>query len=217
MITITRFMARQVRAVFGRGLSSASRGPFPPVMFRTDSSGLTIRAKSHDAAVEFHQPGDFAGEQFAVPFDLLKQCAGSRAGGVTLERIDQHVAVQWNDGGIPQVIRVDAEAPDEDFPVVPSEMAANDARIVTALRDAAATADNNATRYALNCLQLQGEPGKVAATDGRQLLIQHGFDFPWDDDVLIPARKVFASRELLNNQSAEVGRSDDWVCFRIGP
>jgi len=136
---------------------------------------------------------------------------------VTLERIDQHVAVQWNDGGIPQVIRVDAEAPDEDFPVVPSEMAANDARIVTALRDAAATADNNATRYALNCLQLQGEPGKVAATDGRQLLIQHGFDFPWDDDVLIPARKVFASRELLNNQSAEVGRSDDWVCFRIGP
>ena len=66
MITLTRLMARQVRAVFSRGLSSASRGPLPPVMFRADSSGLTIQAKSHDAAIVFHQPGEFAGEQFAA-------------------------------------------------------------------------------------------------------------------------------------------------------
>ena len=217
MITITRLMARQVRAVFSRCLSSASRGPFSPVTFCADNNGLTIRAKSHDAAIEFHQPGDFAGEQFAVPFDILKQCEGSKADDVTLELIDQRVAVQWSDGGIPQVVQVDVESTDEDFPVVPSEIAANDARLVTALRDAAATADNNATRYALNCLQLQGKQGKIAATDGHQLLVQDGFEFPWADDVLIPARRVFASRELDSGEPVEVGKSDDWVCFRVGP
>ena len=217
MITITRLMARQVRAVFSRCLSSASRGPFPPVTFCADSNGLTIRAKSHNAAIEFHQPGDFAGERFSVPFDVLKQCEGGKADAVSLEQIDQRVAVNWSDGGIPQVIQVDAESTDEEFPVVPSEMTANDVRLVTSLRDAAATADNNSTRYALNCLQLQGKRGKIVATDGHQLLIQGGFAFPWDDAVLIPARKVFASRELLNNQPVEVGGTDDWVCFRIGP
>ena len=217
MITITRLMVRQIRAVFSRCLNSSSRGPFTPVTFCTDSSGLTIRAKSHDAAIEFHQPGDFAGEQFAIRFDVLKQCEGSKAAPVTLERIDQHVAVRWNDGGIPQAIQVDAESTCKDFPAVPSEMQANDAQLVTALRDAAATTDSNATRYALNCLQLQGDRGKIAATDGHQLLVQDGFDFPWGDDVLIPARKVFASRELDSAESVEAGKSDDWVCVRVGP
>ena len=217
MITITRLLARQVRAVFSRCLSFSSRGPFPPVMFRADGDGLTIRTTSHDAAIAFHQPGDVSEERFAVPFNVLKQCEGGKADDVTLERIDQRVAVQWNDGGIPQVVQVEAESTEEDFPAVPSEMAANDARLVAALRDAAATTNNIATRYALSCLQLQGEQGMIAATDGHQLLIQDGFDFPWDDDVLIPARRVFASRELPMGQPVEVGKSDDWVCVRIGP
>jgi hypothetical protein len=197
-------------------LSPASRGPFPPVTFRADGGGLTIAAKSHDAAIEFHQPGGFTEEQFAVPFDVLKRCEGGKADAVTLERIDQRVTVQWSGGGIPQVIQADAETTDDDFLAVPSELRPNDARLVCALRDAAATTDNDATRYALNCLQLQGERGKIAATDGHQLLVQGGFDFPWDDDVLIPARKVFASRELHTDQPVEVGKSDDWVCVRIG-
>ncbi len=217
MITITRLLARQVRAVFSRCLSPASRGPFPPIAFRADDSGLTIRAKSHDAAIEFHQPGDSSEERLTVPFDVLKQCEAGKADDVTLERIDQSVAVQWNDGGIPQIVHVDVESTDEDFPAVPSEMHANDARLVAALRDAAATTNNNATRYALSCLQLQGGRGKIAATDGLQLLVQDGFCFPWDDAVLIPARKVFASRELPTGQPVEVGKSDDWVCVRIGP
>ena len=216
MITITRLMARQIRAVFSRCLSPASRGPFPPVMFRADGGGLTIAAKSHDAAIEFHQPGDFAEEQFAIPFDVLKRCEGGKADAVTLERIDQRVTVQWNDGGIPQVIHVDVETTDEDFPAVSSELRSNDARLVCALRDAAATTDNDATRYALNCIQLQGERGKLAATDGHQLLVQGGFDFPWHDDVLIPTRKVFASRELPTDQPVGVGKTNDWVCVRIG-
>ena len=154
MITFSRSLARELRAVFSRCLSPASRGPFPPVTFRADSGGLTIAAKSHDAAIEFHQPGDFAEEQFAIPFDVLKRCEGGKADAVTLEQIDQRVTVQWSDGGIPQVVQVDTETTDEDFPAVPSELRPNDARLVCALRDAAATTDNDATRYALNCLQL---------------------------------------------------------------
>ena len=217
MISITRLLARQVRTVFGRCLSPSSRGPFPTVEFRAGGGCLVIQSKNHDAAIEFHQPGTFPEEQFAIPFDVLKQCEGGKADEVTLEQSDNTVTVQWNDGGIPQVVQVEAESTDDDFPVVPSEMAANDARLVAALRDAAATTNNHATRYALSCLQLQGGRGKIAATDGLQLLIQDGFCFPWDDAVLIPARKVFASRELPTGQPVEVGKSDDWVSVRIGP
>ena len=217
MITITRRLARQVRVVFARCLTTNSRGPFPAVTFRADSSGLVLKAKSHDAAIAFHQPGDFPEEQVTVAFDVLKQVEGSKSEEVTLERTDNGIVVKWNDGGIPQVVQVDSETWNEDFPTIPTEMRANDPGLVSALRDAVATADSESTRYALNCVQLQGGQGKIAATDGRQLLIQNGFDFPFADDLLIPARKVFASRELPTDQPVEVGRTDDWVCVRTDP
>jgi len=217
LITLTRSQVRQIRTVFSRCLSLSSRGPFPSVEFRAGGGGLVIQSKNHDAAIEFHQPGQFPEEQFAVPFDVLKQCDGGKADEVTLERSDNTVTVQWNDGGIPQIVQVDLESQYEDFPVIPSEVRANDARLVSALRDAVETTDNASSRYALSCVQLQGNTGKVAATDGHQLLIQSGFDLPWDDAVLVPARKVFASRELAGDQPVEVGKTDDWVCVRVGP
>jgi hypothetical protein len=148
---------------------------------------------------------------------VLKQCEGGKADEVTLEQRKETVTVQWIDGGIPQIVQVDSESQYEDFPAISSEMRANDVRLVSALRDAVETTDNASTRYALSCVQLQGEAGKVAATDGHQLLIQSGFDFPWDDDVLVPARKVFSSRELPGDQPVEIGKTDDWVAVRIGP
>ncbi len=216
MITLTRSRVRQIRAVFSRCLNVSTRGPLPTVTLCAGGGGLSLRAKSHDAAIEFHQSGEFPEEQFAIPFGVLKRCEGSKPDDIALEQRKDTVVVQWNDGGIPQIVQVGAESQHEEFPAIPSEMRANDIRLVSALRDAVETTDNDATRYALNCVQLQGKAGKIAATDGRQLLIQSGFDFSWDDDVLVPARKVFASREILNDQTVEIGKADDWVCFHIG-
>src|SRR5205807_2942578 len=67
------------------------------------------------------------------------------------------------------------------------------------------------------CVQLRGKPGKIVATDGKQMLSQEGFSFPWDDDVLIPALSVFGCRELVGYGPITIGRTDAFVALTIGP
>ena len=59
MITLTRPLARQVRAVFRHALGTSPRGPFPAVLFRADQNGLTIRSKNGMAAIERSVPGEY--------------------------------------------------------------------------------------------------------------------------------------------------------------
>ena len=66
MITLTRSRARQIRTVFSRCLNLSSRGPLPTVTLCAGGGGLFLRAKSHDAAIEFHQSGEFPEEQLSV-------------------------------------------------------------------------------------------------------------------------------------------------------
>jgi hypothetical protein len=57
----------------------------------------------------------------------------------------------------------------------------------------------------------------VIGTDGRQLLLQKGFAFPWKEDLLIPAAPVFGCAELPRDAPASVGRTDTHVCVGVGP
>ena len=128
------------------------------------------------------------------------------------------VVATWNDAGIPQ--QADYEAPkksrQEDFPALPAKMVENPPELLGALRDAAETADSEAVRYATHCVRLEGSKGRVAATDGRQILVQSGFELPFDEDLLIPANKVFGCRELPSDAAVSIGKTDDWVTFRVG-
>ena len=54
-----------------------------------------------------------------------------------------------------------------------------------------ASTDPDSGRYALQCVQLCGAKNRMAATDGRHLIVQTGFDFPWDEDLLLPASPLF--------------------------
>ncbi len=65
-------------------------------------------------------------------------------------------------------------------------------------------------------MQLVIQSGGAVATDGRQMLLQDGFEFPWDDDVLIPRTKVFGSDELPQDKPVAIGKTDDWVAVRVG-
>ena len=57
----------------------------------------------------------------------------------------------------------------------------------------------------------------MAATDGRQVLIEDGFDFPWDDEALIPRSKFFGSKDLPQDKPVAIGKAGDWVAVRVGP
>ena len=75
----------------------------------------------------------------------------------------------------------------------------------------------DATRYAINCVQLRPSGGRLAATDTHQLLIETGFTFPGESDVLIPRTTLFSSRELPADQPVDVGLTANHCVFRMGP
>lgn len=216
MITLTRIVARQLKTVLGKLLGKPSF-----ITVRTDTDGLHVRGQSPLAAVEYREPGTFAPGTITLPFSLLKEIEGSKSQPVKLApATDNRVTATWLDGQIPKSITVDVLEPTESdpaFPAAPTNWLENDPELIRALVDATATVDSESSRYALGCVQLRGRQGVLAATDGRQLLKQSGYAFPFEDEVLVPGTKVFASKELNNGEPVHVGRTDTHVVFRSGP
>lgn len=215
MITISRALARRLRIAFSRGLGITARQPGPAVEFQTDNQRLVIRVQNDEIAIEYREPGEHTPQQFAVPFELLRRSEGTKNELVTLETSGEIIHANWTDAGIPQAAQFETLEFGE-FPSLPEQMVANPSQLAEALRDATETADKEANRYALNHLRLRGSDGQIAATDGRQLLVQDGFTFPWDDELLIPANRLLTTSTLAGGEAVEIGRTDDWVTLRSG-
>jgi hypothetical protein len=218
LATITRRLAHQLRAIMRR--TFGTRGTGPAICFLSGPDGFRARARSIDAAVEYHAP-ELAGtsETLWIPFQVLADCEGKKDDPVHIERTGKgRVTAQWRDGNVPQTIQYTAEKPAhaDEFPQPPESFVENPPALLQALLDAADTTDPDSIRYALGWIQARPD-GSMAATDGRQLLVQSGFTFPWTEDVLIPRLKVFGSPELPQDQPVLVGKTGDWVALRVGP
>jgi len=189
----------------------------PALSVSIGPDGLCIRARQADTAVQYHEPGDNEPEQLTMPFESLDACEARNDEPVTLERQDDKVIVQWRDGAVPQLVQHDCPPFPDDFPAIPDDQAENPPSLLQAFRDACETTDADPARYALSCVQLRGESGKLVATDGHQLLTQSGFQFAWDGDILVPATKLFACPYLPTDVPVHVGRTEDWFTLVTGP
>jgi hypothetical protein len=155
----------------------------------------------------------------AVPLDSLVDFEGRYDSPVVLEAVaPDRTVVRWEDRGIPQsreyhIVTSADEA--ETLPELPTNWASNSSRLLDALAEATATGDPDSRRYALDCLELRGTAGQIVATDGRQGLIQSGFTFPWDGNLLIRGSPIFANRTLPRDQPVQVGKTDTHVVFRV--
>jgi hypothetical protein len=180
-----------------------------------------VKAKSYDVAVEYRDSATpLAAEALSVPFQLLADCGAKSDEPVQLEAVgDGCTTATWRDGSVPQVVRYETTRPvgSDAFPALPETFADNPPAILQAITDAAAVTDPNSARYALSCLLLRGATGSIIATDGRQMLLHSGFEFPWDDDVLIPASKAQGSLDVSPEQPVAIGKTEDWVAVRAGP
>ena len=215
MIELTRRQVRTVRTTIRQALGITSAGRAPAVTFRSTPDGLLVQAVNDNIAIEYLIPGDRPPECLSVPYAALVACEARRDDAVTIRRLDDTVMLRWNDGGIPQESQHTACEPAE-IPNSPASLSIIEPKFLSAMAEAVATTDNESTRYALSCIRLRGSDGQIAATDGRQALIQTGYEFPWDDDVLVPASRVFASKEFCSADEVAIGRSDDWVTIRSG-
>lgn len=219
MITITRSLARQLRAVFRRALKITPKGAAYPILLDAGPNGLCVQAMNHETAVEYRRPGNLAPERLSLPFRFLVDCEGRKDDSVTIEVLSKkQCAASWRDGNVPQVVRYERAEPkiQEEFPSLPDTLAENPAEFLSALDNASETTDPQSIRYAIGCILLRGGDGSIAATDGRQLLVQSGFALPWQDEVLIPAPSVFGCREFLQIQPVYIGRGENWVSIKAG-
>jgi hypothetical protein len=222
MITFTRRQARCLRGVLRRArLGVAHKGPLPLLLIRSDGPKLRARYRYAGLAVEYATGGDIGpGGAVALPLDALADIEGKDEAPVILEAAaPDRTAARWADRGVPQrreytVTPADTLAPFPDPPATWSEALP---ALLGALAEASATAADDSPRYGLSCLRLGGSGGEVAATDGRQLLIHGGFDFPWEGDRLVRRSPAFAANALPRDRALHVGATGTHVVLRAGP
>ena len=219
--TITRSLVRRLRAVLRRAkFGKRTLGFGPRVHLACDGSQLRIQALSENVALQYTGLCDQPAAEFWLPLELLADCDGTKDEPVTLEaNSTRRLTATWTERGIPCVREYATDTPSgkKDFPSLPETLVDNAPGLWTALHDALSAKDDSPTRFALNCLQLHGQQGRIAATDGRQVLIQQGFQFPWADEVLIPGLPILGCRELAGQQPVGVGKTAEWLAFLNGP
>ena len=216
MIPMTRRTVKTIRSVFRAALDLSPQQPGPPLLVRSGSDGLSVSAATTTRGIRYHLDGSFPEQEFRLPFEFLKEAEGPRNDAVLLDPTAEDIRVQWVIDSVPQTrtYHVDDLSEALDCPAV--DFASADARLLVALSEAAQTCSQESTRYALRCIQLRGAGGTVVATDSRQLLMESGFTFPWDDNALIPGSRVFAHRELQTAAEVGIGRAGDVVVLQCG-
>lgn len=217
MITVPRLAVRQFRTLLRHSVPTRYRMTLPWVVFQADRNGLTVAAQHADAALAYHVAGNYSTDLVAVPAKALEAFEG-RTSEVTLEpKADGKVEARWSEKGLPRVVEYETTDPATflKFPELPAKLTAMPAQFWGALADAMQTAAREDVRFTVSKVQLRGT-GQIAATDGRQMLLQSGFSFPWKDDVLIPRLPLFGDRELAKDTPIQIGRTKTHLTLQFG-
>jgi hypothetical protein len=221
MIALPRALARQFRAVLRRSLlDQEPRRSWPLVLCRAGKDGLVLQACQGDMALRYHLQGARSPEAIAFRASVLAEFEGRRDDPVELEQVAFGKGqARWSDGSVPRVIDLETAVPDSvpEFPALPRQFTPMPSGFIQALDEAAKTTARESVRFALARIQLRGKTGEIVATDGRQLLVQGGFAFPWTDTVLVPRVPAFGTRELADEGEVAMGRTKSHVAVRVGP
>ena len=189
------------------------------VSFVPSSDGLLFTAFCNGAVLTLNTPladGDIAA--FTMPWSAVKEFGTKKNHYVDLELKGKDVALSWTENSIPRtkIVQLSAQA-DKRLPLKPDKTVAHSSRLFDAMVDATKCADNQRIRYALDTICFRGANNQIISTDGKQALVQDGFDFPFDNDVLCPVSKIFASKELSEiGETVKVGSEGDYVYFNVG-
>jgi hypothetical protein len=219
MLTIPHSVIRDCLAVFRRALPR----PFlakaaTPIHILGERECTRLRLLQPDVAVEYFHPSPSRCESLIIPIAAIADCEGPGNGAVQLQRREGgKVELRWEQNGDSyQREYVSPKTLEQPFPAWSARDSANDPSLLAALDEAMQIPTGNSGRLSLTCIQLRGKQGDVVATDGRQLLVQGGFQFPWKDALLMARTPIFAARELPRDELVRVAQTKTHVCFRIG-
>ena len=220
MIVLERHVAQLFRAALRRCVDAPStRADRVPVLLRHGKNGLMMHARQEEFAVMYSQPGPEGKEVLAFPASSLGLIEGKSQEPIELVAIEPgKAAARWVDKGVH--LEIDFPVIESDKvaipPALPKEFAPMPVRFLTALHEASRTASQAPTKYSIHRVLLRGKTGEILATDTHQLLIQSGFKFPFQEDLLIPRSGVFGLPALAPANEIGIGRTDTHVAIRVG-
>lgn len=221
MLTLRRDCAHQFLQVLRKArLLKASSPSVPPfVRITADGDGVRLQSQHTSISVSLLIPGASPAASCAVPAQLIVDCSHTRPDEVTLALRGDRILANWMERDLPVERDYDAIPlePLPPVPALPTAWAENPSTLLDAFRQGMRSTDPDSTRYALGCVQLDGSQGTLTATDGRQALLQGGFQFPWAEQLLIPAGKLFESAALPRESAVQIGRTDEHVVLQCGP
>ncbi len=219
MLMIPRALVRSFRAVMRRCLFEDSpRNDWPVILVRSDGQQTVLESARGSIAVRFSLPGP--GEPGAIAFraSVLAELEGRTTAAIIFKQVatGQGVA-RWEHSGVPREQALDTVNPDSlpPLPELPREFVPMPDGFLQALGEAALTTAKVAVRYALQQVQLSGKDGAIVATDGKQLLIQTGFPFPWRDTVLVPRLRLDGLPGVRIDAPVTLGRSATHVVLQF--
>jgi hypothetical protein len=189
------------------------------VLCQSGKEGLILQAVQDDLAIRYHLEGPCASDAIAFRASALASFEGRRDELVELEQVSFGKGqARWRASKGPQVLELETVAPENvpEFPPLPKQFTPMPDGFLQAMEEAARTTPKEYPRFALTRMQLPGKTGEIVATDGRQLLIQKGFPFPWSDAVLVPRVSAFGSRELVGEEPVTIGRTKTHVVVCAG-
>lgn len=215
MIQLTRSLCRQLRVIVKKALGRVK----PDLQVTAGPEGLKIQAKGHQHAVEYHDPQPHEPAELTVPLALLEDVQGTKDEPVRLYCPKKKVlAATWEDHGVERTMQyTQPKADSTQFPDQPPAFSDNPPTLLRALHNASQCVDPSSSRYALGCIQLRGAFGQLAATDGRQLFLQSGYNFGFQEEVLFLSTDVFGCSEMPQDQVVQVGKTATHLVVRVGP
>ncbi len=218
MIAVPRSLAKRFRTVLRRCAAPADFSQEPFIVARASSKGLSLQCGLAETAVRFDQIGKQEDEIIAFPASLLAKIEAPSDDLAALEVLNpEQGRAAWHESGTEMNCEFKSSKPaaHQFFPAMPARLTDPGEFFKLALEEAAATASNKITGRPLHRVLLRGKTGEVIATDGRQLLVQGGFKFPWDGDLLVPSIGVWGLRELPD-RPVSIACSKEYVFVHAG-
>jgi hypothetical protein len=221
MILFTRAVARDFRVLLGRCVTGRPRGPAPHLRVQTLEDTRMIAATTAGGVTLTHaSPSDKDTEELVVlQTTVLNEVEGNTDEVVTLDRQAKlRGVVRWFEEAKPRSLPVELILPGQQHELpAPSPLTSVAVALLRALHECGRTAARESGRYALAKVQIQGKAGRVVGTDGKVALLQKGFNFPFADNMLVPALPVFGSKPPARISDVRIGRTATHVIVVAGP
>jgi hypothetical protein len=222
LIVLNRRDAARFRAALRRCVVGRPRGIAPAVVLVQTRDALTLSATTGETALSLRvSASDSAPKRSArlsIPITCLSAIEGNGKDAVTIEEVAPgRVRCCWQEDGNSKEFEAESTVADSATWACPRSWCSADRSLLEALQACGKTAARHDGRYGLMRLQLRGKDGQVVGTDGCQLLMWGRFDFPFSENLLVPAVPVFGGRELTLESDLKIGRTARHVVIAAGP